>query len=271
MNSHYQFSISGIDLPGNVDPLGVCVVDPLAAQSFAVDEPPEPTWHFELPDSAEATAILDANLQLIQRQEKSLALIRQELETVAQAGGGVSFAPVRAGEVNLAAQKDALRRSLKSYTHDEALMSYGLRDWLKRKKQSLGQSEEDTRAYEQWQTFVQQVEQMVTSYARIETAITGLDLVGVTRVGWTGNFYTDWDVDATPASQKIHTQSVHLALASRIALMRVISVVTTGAAGLALKAAVPGGQVLLLPASWRFVRDVLAELRRSWPQLKHLS
>jgi hypothetical protein len=66
-------------------------------------------------------------------------------------------------------------------------------------------------------------------------------------------------------------QSVHLALRSRLALVRIVSVVATGAAGLAVKAAVPGGQLLLLPAVWKFVRDVLAELRQSWPDLKYLS
>ena len=39
------------------------------------------------------------------------------------------------------------------------------------------------------------------------------------------------------------------------------TVVAGGAAGLAAKAAVPGGELLLLPASWRFVKEVLQELR----------
>jgi hypothetical protein len=69
---------------------------------------------------------------------------------------------------------------------------------------------------------------------------------------------------------RTHRQSVHLALGARIALIRIVSVVATGAAGLAVKAAIPGGQVLLLPAIWKFVRDVLAELRQSWPKLAHL-
>jgi hypothetical protein len=56
-----------------------------------------------------------------------------------------------------------------------------------------------------------------------------------------------------------------------VALIRLVSVIATGAAGLAIKAAIPGGQVLLLPAAWRFVRDVLKQLRQSWPQLQALA
>ena len=76
--------------------------------------------------------------------------------------------------------------------------------------------------------------------------------------------------DVSEEAMRTHLQSVHLALSSRIALIRIVSVVATGAAGLAIKAAVPGGQLLLLPAVWRFVRDALEELRQSWPHIQHL-
>ena len=57
----------------------------------------------------------------------------------------------------------------------------------------------------------------------------------------------------------LHQHSVHLALASRLAMMHMISVVGTGAIGLAIKLTVPGGPLLVLPAAWKFVQDVLKE------------
>ena len=67
---------------------------------------------------------------------------------------------------------------------------------------------------------------------------------------------------------QLHLQAVHLALGSRIALLRLLIVVGTGAAKLALRLVVPGAQLLVLPAVWKFVRDVLRELRQSWPQIQ---
>ena len=110
---------------------------------------------------------------------------------------------------------------------------------------------------------------MVSHYARVETALAGAS-IGRTTVDWTGDFVTTWEPVASGAAMRTHLQSVNLALGSRIALLRIVSVVATGAVGLAVKAAIPGGQVLLLPAVWRFVRDVLKELRQSWLQVQHL-
>jgi hypothetical protein len=58
----------------------------------------------------------------------------------------------------------------------------------------------------------------------------------------------------------LHLDAVKLAIASRLSLVQLVIVVATGALELALKASVPGGQVLLLPAVYRYVKDVLAEL-----------
>ena len=144
-------------------------------------------------------------------------------------------------------------------------VSYGL---FRRKDKE--KEDEDQESHQQWLAFVERVQQTVAHYARIETALAGRD-VGQTAVGWTGDFTTTWQPNVTLEMMRTHRQSVHLALDSRIALIRIVSVVATGAAGLAVKAAIPGGQVLLLPAVWKFVRDVLAELRQSWPKLQYLS
>ena len=66
---------------------------------------------------------------------------------------------------------------------------------------------------------------------------------------------------ATAPLMALHHKAVQLALGSRIALVRLLIVVSTGAAKLALRLTVPGAQLLVLPAAWRFVRDVLKELQ----------
>jgi hypothetical protein len=45
-----------------------------------------------------------------------------------------------------------------------------------------------------------------------------------------------------------------------LALIRMVTIVATGAAGLALTLSIPGGQLMALPAVWKFVRDVLKEM-----------
>jgi hypothetical protein len=124
----------------------------------------------------------------------------------------------------------------------------------------------DQEIYRQWVAFLDQIRQVVAHFARIETVLAGYN-VGFTTVGWTGDFATTWEPELTPDAMQTHLHAVHLALDSRTALLRVASVVAAGAAGLAAKTAVSGG-VLLLPAVWAFVRDVLRELRQSWPKIR---
>ncbi|MBN1874760.1 MAG: hypothetical protein JXA33_11065 [Anaerolineae bacterium] len=260
--STYGLTLSGVTLPGEQDPLGICAVEPPA---FAADGRVEvPTWRIDLPSSPEAAqAILAQTTRLLQQREDNLDVIRRELDSFSLEGDGVSFSVATGVPARFAAQKDALRSTLGVYSVEEEMASYGLKDLFKKKEarpETLSQDDED---YNQWTSFVQQVEQMVTHYARVETAIAGYNLIGLTRVGWTGNFHTTWKSSAPSAFRKIHLQSVNVALASRIALMHVVAVVVGGAAGLATKATAlpPGGQVLLLPSAWRFVRDVLKVLQ----------
>jgi len=56
---------------------------------------------------------------------------------------------------------------------------------------------------------------------------------------------------------------VQLALTRRALLIRMVGVIVTGAAKIALRLAVPGAQLLVLPAIWQFIRDVMAEYRRA--------
>ena len=256
----YRFTLSGVGLPEGEDPLGLWTVPPDDAVSFAagaVAPPEEPTWRIELPESPEqAQAILAGQIRASELANQDLASVNRDLTHIGRTEV-VSFST----SDPLLAQKTELLETLDAF---QSPVSYGLFSRKDEKKES-----EDRESHQQWLAFVERVQRTVANYARIETALAGLD-VGQTAVGWTGDFTTTWEPNVTIGMMRMHQQSVHLALGARIALIRIVSVVATGAAGLAVKAAIPGGQVLLLPAIWKFVRDVLAELRQSWPKLEHL-
>jgi len=253
----YGFSMSGVALSGGEDPIGTWTPREEQGVSFGVGDaqlPEEPTWYIRLPASPEqAEAILAAQAQAQTLGQRDLSKAQAEILRLTRTEA-VSFSPTDP----LLAQKTALRSRVEQL--QEAEVSFGL---FQRR------DPDEAEAREQWESFVVQVERMVGNLARVRTDIEGAS-AGLTTVGWTGDFSTLWAPDTSSHTMRLHLQSVHLALASRIALMRIVSVVSTGAVGLALKTTVPGAQVMLLPAVWRFVRDVLKELRQSWPQLKNL-
>jgi len=137
-----------------------------------------------------------------------------------------------------------------------APVSYGLFD---RKQQA--EQESDLEATSQWRHFMEQVREMIANYARVETEIAGSP-IGQTAISWTGDFRTIWTPAVTIADMNLHRHNVDVTLQWRLGTMRFVGVVGAGAANVALKLGVPGGQLLALPAVWNFVKDVLAEWRK---------
>jgi len=252
------FTLSGIALPEEEDPLGIWQLSQTTeAVSFsaAAETPEEPAWRIALPELPEtAEHLLTDHLQALTLSEQDLGQAQQTLLALSTQEA-VSFSatePLAGPQAALLDAVEALKQPV----------SYDLK---------LQEDAETQKLYRQWQSFIEQVRRTLMHYARIETTLAAAP-VGLTEVGWTGDFKTTWPAKTTGFSphRQYHLQAVHLALGSRIALLRVVSIVSTGAAGLALKAAMPGAQVLLLPATWKFVRDVLKELRKSWPQIQSL-
>ncbi|HEY88291.1 MAG TPA: hypothetical protein G4N98_00970 [Thermoflexia bacterium] len=241
------FTLSGVTLPQQTDPLGLWAVAPPAAHSFAARDcvSQEPTWRVVLPpDPDAALAALAAQAERLACERRALARAQITLAELG-AAGQPSFAvgaPLAAPQTALWEQVEELR----------APQSYGLLDWRK--------NEERQTLSRRWSDFLEQLRRLVTNYARIETA-SGAQEIGLTRVSWTGDFTTTWLAGEAVCTRQQHIQAVQLALESRLTLLHLVAVVAGGAAGLAAKAAVPGGELLLLPAIWRFVKEVLQELR----------
>ena len=251
--SNGGFTLTGVSRAEAGDPLGVWAVEPEVMAFGAEAAPAVPTWRVELPDAPEA-----AQAQLATR-EQALALSRRDLARAERELA--QFDPTEpvafSAEDRLHDPRQTLHQRVRALQEPVAF--------------AAGEPAQamDSEAFRQWNAFVERVRELVSHYARIETTVGGR-FVGRTEVGWTGDCDTTWAPEIAFSSMEAHREAVHLALASRIALTRIVSVVATGAAGLAVKASIPGGQVLLLPATWRFVRDVLKELRTSWPDIKNL-
>lgn len=92
-----------------------------------------------------------------------------------------------------------------------------------------------------------------------------------TSVNWTGDAKTVWGAPVTLAESDLHRCSLRLAVVSRASLMRMLVVVTQGAAKISVLIATPGGAVLALPAAWKYVKRLLREIetyRSSTSQIK---
>ncbi len=238
-------TLSGIAMSGG-DPLGMwdAAAEPESVSFGVGSSAPSddaPTWRIRLPAEPEAAqAVLAGYRQAQERGQQDLTRAQREM---AQLDDSVSFGVLD----ELQAQKSALQAEVNELGSP---VSYG-----------LGRRQDKDEMSRQWNDFVGQVRQLVTNYAYVETALAD-ELVGTTSVHWKGDFVTTWEPGLESRAMQTHFQAVQLALAWRLALMRTVSVVATGAAGLAVKAAVPGKQILILPAAWKFVRDVLKELRQ---------
>ena len=261
-----RFTFSGFAPDGEQDPFGVWDV-PATAEPAA--DGTELTWRVDVSAAPDGLQAIHARTAALARGQTHLALAESELRAFIERAepvpdeGALSFGAGDPAAEDFYAQKQALRDMLTGFATLDAPqlagdVAFGGFDLFRRKDDREGFKA----AYRRWQAFVARVKQMVSQYARVETAIGGAR-VGLTRVGWAGDFETHWTPGLPALSREAHRQAVNLALASRLALIRVVSVVTVGAAGLVVKAVAlpPGGQVLLIPAARRFVLDVMATLR----------
>ncbi len=108
-----------------------------------------------------------------------------------------------------------------------------------------------------FQAFVQQMSQLLKPSVRVETQVEGV-LQVYTRVAHTGDFATFWSPHTTAQHAQLHHHILSLTLESRLTLVQLLAQATTGAALLAAKFSLPGGAVMALPATWRYVQDVIA-------------
>lgn len=248
-----KFTFAGIALPDAEDPLGIWRMASVAPEAYAAPAAPESVeglrWRIDLPaEERDAQRALRRRLAAAKAREADLDKVARRMsELVVPAAyalgpgaNALAVPSVGPAEASLLAEVEKLYSAPMAYAGDRESLPRRL---LAEKANQL----------------LLQFRRLVQYYARIEITVGGR-LVGLTVVDWSGDFQTTWQGDVGPAEMTLHLDGVRLALASRQALLRLVGVVTTGALSLAATASVPGGQLLLLPAVYKYVRDVLAEL-----------
>ncbi|MGC9467375.1 MAG: hypothetical protein ACP5HS_02170 [Anaerolineae bacterium] len=239
-----RFEFSGFMPPGGQDPLGIWAIPEEGITAFAASERGENglVWRADLPASAEeAEPVLGEQLSRLALRQRDLTEVARRLArfnpTASYAAGGDT------PEARLRADLMALQNPAVAFeSRADEVATY-------------------EEIYEECRALLSQFRQLIQESARVETQVGGQD-IALTAVDWTGDYKTTWLDGLTSADMELHVDAVRLALATRLALVRLIAIVASGALELSLKAAVPGGQFLLLPAVYRYVRDVLEELDR---------
>jgi hypothetical protein len=217
------------------------------------DEPP--VWSVDLsPDLTHAAAELDTGLARLEASSGALAAAQSRLNalvarTQAQEAG-VSFG-VAAAEPDLPGPERELLRDLAQIKGGDEAVSFGL----------LSSRADLEAAEQQFKAVMERVGRSLVYYALVETKLEGV-LQGRTSVAWSADSRTLWLAEARPEVLGLHRRSLALAIASRGTLIRTFALTAQGAVKLSALLAAPGGALLALPAAWKFVNQVLAEVRQ---------
>ena len=116
-------------------------------------------------------------------------------------------------------------------------------------------------AGQQFLGYLQRLSRLAANYAWVET-YGGERRIAWTVVGWTGALDTWWPADSRPEDAELHRRALNLALRSWATMMRMLVLAARGAVILSRAVATPLGPVLVVPAAWSFIQDVLVELHR---------
>ncbi len=225
------------------------------AVSFGLPQAPQETaarWSLDLPaDPGEAAAALACREQMLAASQSALDELPGRLDLLARRarfGREVSFA-IPVGEAVSTPDADLLR-SLGEVELRTGAASFGLFDRAGETWDAAGQ---------QFQQLAEKLQQSLLHQAWVETRVEGQRL-GWTVVNWLGDTSTAWEQDAPPGQLALHNRSLALALQSRGALLRAVLIALQGAVKLSVLLSTPGGQLLALPAAWKYVNQVLAEV-----------
>jgi hypothetical protein len=111
-----------------------------------------------------------------------------------------------------------------------------------------------------FRAFMAQIHDAVSNFAVVETLVEGT-LVARTSVSWTGDLRSLLHTTLPARHAELHRRTLGLALRSRAALLKTFGSVVRGAALVAVMASSPAGAITALPAAWKFVDQLLDDLR----------
>lgn len=253
------------------------LLDPLLAGGLplvlglweTVPMPPDDRVTF---DSTSVT-VLPIPLWRISLSEESNLAATQLSNSEALLEGSTRALDTILDRVNILAQKHSIRQSLEfgietTLAQPEGELLGSLKEIQKEGKQvSFALGEKIIIGEEQagrFHAFVERIVQLFSHYACVESQTEGR-LWARTIVGWTGSTHTMLQPGVLPIQALLHQRALSLALSSRNSLIRTFAMAVQAALKLSLMAALPGGVVLMIPAAWKFINQVLAEGRSTQP------
>ena len=233
------------------------VAQPEGVVSFAVPGAPAETegmvWRMDLPaDATAAQAQLDDQLARMRASAAALPSVQARARDMT-ARAKAADAPVSFTATPAAGPEGELLAELAQLRPAEETAQFGILDSLKEK---IVPPEWDD-ALQQVKPLLERAQNAVLYNAFVETRIAGQHIARTT-ISWAGDANTVWGHDARLGDLTLHARSLELAIASRHMLIRLFFVTVR----LATTLATPGGPVLALPAAWKFINQVLAEVRQ---------
>lgn len=215
--------------------------------------PPEvPVWRVNLPaDMNLAATRLTGGEARLDASREAMKKAPDRLGTFVKAqSAGMAF-DISSGGRELAKPEAELLVLLNEIQAGRPPVSFGLGEKL------FGGWQQTT---DRFQAFVDRLLKSFAHYIWVETCIQE-QYLGRTGVGWTGDMNTVWQQGLSTAQVELHQHSLALALASRGELIRTFSLAVRGAVQLSVLLTMPGSALLALPAVWKFVNQILADLK----------
>lgn len=215
--------------------------------------PDVPIWRADLPEDMEQASSTLAGIEAsLHRAQSALTTATDRIDLlVKRQTSPVSFG-MEMRDDDLSQSEIDLLYLIQEAQFGKPPVSYGLGDLAR------GGWE---KAVEQFQDFIGQVQRILSQYALVETHIAG-QLMVRTSVSWMGDFETAWQVAADAKQMALHKRTLSTALAARSIMFRSVIVVATNASKLSVLLATPGGAILALPAAWKFINQIRAELEK---------
>jgi hypothetical protein len=225
-----------------------------AAPGADVLEADVPVWRVSLSgELRQAATDLEDSLAQVETSRGALAAARTRLDSLVarrRSESDVSFAVASAGP-DLPAPEQELLQQLSAIKGEDAAVSFGLLGLPSRSGLEA--------AGEQFRGVMARLTQSLIYYALVETRLEAR-LMGRTAISWSADAKTLWQSSTPPEVFALHQRSLKLAVESRNSLLRMFVLTAQAAVRLSVLVATPGGQLLALPAAWKFVNQVLAEI-----------
>jgi len=214
-----------------------------------------PLWRANFPSSLEKANYLLVNSEArLNESQKALdtAINRINLviaNTEMESKGGLAF-DISSARKELTPPEQELLMSLRelqeiqSPSESFSVSDKRLNDWKQ--------------GFEQFRSLLQRSLEVIANYAKVETQWQG-QTYAQTVVSWTGDMNSVWREGINSEQVVLHQRTLALALASRNTLLQTFSIAIQLALNWSVALTVPGGFILALPATWKFINQVIGK------------